>query len=313
MTNLRYLLKKILFRAGLYRINKLRNEAYILPYHMIVDKSCGFYPETPLNVFEAQIAHVAKNYSVLPLDEIADRLKFHKSVRGLMAITFDDGFADNYTKAYPLLVKYGLPSTIFLTTGAIDTGDAPWFLKIRYAFMRTRKRIIKLPLNKDGTELRLGSPHERYKASELVMRYLRTCHNAERIRFLMELWAALDIADFEGMGRLMLKWEEIREMSANGVSFGAHTVTHPIMTRISKEAAEEEMRTSKQRIEDLIGKPVTCFAYPFGKKGDCSSEVFGMAKELGFSCAVTSEAHVNRRDTNLFDLGRSYPWEFGVL
>jgi len=106
---------------------------------MIVDKTNGFYPETSTSDFEKQIAHLARNYKIISLDEIVDRVKTKKSLRRCVAITFDDGFRDNYEKAYPILKKYNVPATIFLLTGCIQNGEAPWFIRFRHVFMKTQK------------------------------------------------------------------------------------------------------------------------------------------------------------------------------
>ena len=84
---------------------------------MIVDEPNGFYPETSTSDFEKQIFHLAKNYKIISLDKIVDRIKNRRSLRRCVAITFDDGFRDNYEIAYPILKKYNVPATIFLTTG----------------------------------------------------------------------------------------------------------------------------------------------------------------------------------------------------
>ena len=85
------LIKKALFRAGVFHFQKLRNRFYIIPSHMVVDDPNGFYPETSTKVFERQIEHIAKHYNVLPLEDIAQRAHRGRSVRGCVAITFDDG------------------------------------------------------------------------------------------------------------------------------------------------------------------------------------------------------------------------------
>ena len=114
---------------------------------MIVDKPNGFYPEISICHFEKQIAYLTKKYNIIPLDEIIERIKKRGNLRRCVAITFDDGFKDNYRNAYPILKKYLVSATIFLTTGYIENQTAPWFIKFRYMFMKTKKPELKLDIN----------------------------------------------------------------------------------------------------------------------------------------------------------------------
>jgi peptidoglycan/xylan/chitin deacetylase (PgdA/CDA1 family) len=102
-------------------------------------------------------------------------------------------------------------------------------------------------------------------------------------------------------------------MSKIGISFGAHTVNHPILSRTSLRIAEMEIRESKRTIEEKIGKPVTSLAYPFGKKSQYTPQIFPILQELKFKCAVTTGIRTNTHSVNLFELNRPVPWEFSLL
>jgi len=147
MKKLKSIIKQFIFKTNLYKLNHLRNQFYIIPYHMIVDEPNGFYPETSTCDFGIQIQHLVANYRILSLDEIVERVKSRKSLQGCLAITFDDGFRDNYEIAYPILKKYNAPATIFLTTGYIENGTALWFIKLRYVFMKSEKGHFTSSLN----------------------------------------------------------------------------------------------------------------------------------------------------------------------
>jgi peptidoglycan/xylan/chitin deacetylase (PgdA/CDA1 family) len=280
---------------------------------MIVNEPNGFYPQTSTRDFEKQIAHLARNYKVISLDEIVERVKKRNSLRSCVAITFDDGFRDNYENAYPILKKYNVPATIFLTTGYIEDGTAPWFIKLRYIFMKTEKNRFQFSLNDKTISLPMRTREEKFAASDRAMACLKACPDEERLALLDRLCEELEINDFRELNNLMLTWDQVKEMSENGISFGAHTVSHPVLSRIPMEKAEKEIRESKKTIEEKVGKSVASFAYPFGKKAQYSPAMFDMLSELGFKCAVTCENGVNDLDTNLFELRRSSPWEVTVL
>ncbi|HYA41275.1 MAG TPA: polysaccharide deacetylase family protein, partial [Syntrophobacteraceae bacterium] len=144
-------IRNLVFSANLYRLISLRNLSHIVTYHMISDSLNGFYPETATKVFERQIAHLSKNYEIIPLDEVSLRITTGRSLRRSVAITFDDGFRDNYEKAYPILKRYNAPATIFVAAGYIESGDIPWFIRLRYIFKNTdRTRFQLRAIGSDG-------------------------------------------------------------------------------------------------------------------------------------------------------------------
>jgi peptidoglycan/xylan/chitin deacetylase (PgdA/CDA1 family) len=312
MKSFKSIIKQLLFKTRLYKFSSLQNRFYIIPYHMIVDEPNGFYPETSTADFEKQIAHLVKNYRIISLDEIVERVKNKKSLRRCVAITFDDGFRNNYEKAYPILKKYDVPATIFLTTGYIDSGTAPWFIKLRFLFMQTAKTHFNLSHNGTNISLPMNTISEKIAASDRAMAYLKNCHDQDRLPLLDRLCEELGVSTF-GLNDLMLTWDQIKEMAAHKISFGAHTISHPILSRISIEIAERESLNSKNTIEEEIGKTVTSFAYPFGKKSQYTPQIFPILQKLRFKCAVTTESEPNTHSVNLFELNRPVPWEFSLL
>jgi peptidoglycan/xylan/chitin deacetylase (PgdA/CDA1 family) len=154
---------------------------------------------------------------------------------------------------------------------------------------------------------------EKYAASERIMIYLKSCSDAERTSLLDRLVKELGILDFGGLNNLMLNWDQIRGMSKCGISFGAHTVTHPVLTTIPMDDGEREISESKKTIEEKIGKPVNTFAFPFGKRADYKPEMLPILERLQFRCAVTTEAGINNYSTSLFELNRFSPWELGTI
>jgi len=313
MNFLKPLIKQLLFKTNLYKFSSLQNRFYIIPYHMIVDEPNGFYPETSTADFEKQIAHLVKNYKVISLDEIVERVKTKKSLRLCVVITFDDGFRDNYEIAYPILRKYNIPATIFLTTEYIENGTAPWFIKLRYIFMKTQRTHLQLFHNGTTISSHMHTRDEKSAASDKAMAYLKDCHDQDRLILLDRLYEELGLNGFERLNDLMLTWNQIKEMAENDISFGAHTVNHPILSRIPLDKAKYEIVESKKRIEENIGEAVTSIAYPFGKKAHYSSDLFPVLEKVGFKCAVTTETTTNTYDTNLFALSRSAPWELSIV
>lgn len=301
------LFKQFLFTTKLYRLNSILNRFYILPFHMIADEPNGFFPEMSTCQFEKQIVSIVRNYNIVSIDEIIEKVKKKEPIRRCVAITFDDGFKDNYKIAYPILRKYHVPATIFLTTGCIENMTAPWFIKVRYMFMKTDRTDIK-SFNDKQIIFPMRTKQEKFAASEKVMAHLKNCTDDQRLHLLDRLGMELEFNDFKDLNEIMLDWEEIKTMSENGISFGAHTVNHPVLTRMPLDMVEEEILKSKQTIEDRLVRPVTGFAYPFGKEPQYSPKLFKILQELKFKFAVTTKIGANSYHTEMFALNRSGPW-----
>jgi peptidoglycan/xylan/chitin deacetylase (PgdA/CDA1 family) len=230
-----------------------------------------------------------RHFTVLPLDELAERARRRDLPRNGVAITFDDGYRDNYTNAFPVLRQLGLPATIFLTTDALDRGGLLWHDRVFDAFHRSRNPEARSTFVSELGRLRRVSPAERDR----------------RIETLLE---ELGVEPNGASGWEKLTWPEAREMASEGISFGAHTIDHPILTHVSPDEARRQIRESKQRIERELGSTITMFAYPNGGPSDFDPSTERLVKEEGFSLAVTTVAGANDESTNPFALRRTGMW-----
>jgi peptidoglycan/xylan/chitin deacetylase (PgdA/CDA1 family) len=230
-----------------------------------------------------------------------------------VAITLDDGYRDNYTNAYPLLKEYGIPATIFLATGFIGNTHMFWWDRIGESLKRTRvdrveKSWINGLLNGERAALPdtldLSTHAGRNQAWDSLTTALRRCERDRRDGILAVLEERLAVEPAES-DSTMLTWEQVVEMSGNGVDFGAHTVTHPSFASTTTDECEREAVESKRAIEARTGKPVISFAYPFG---DFNRDQMAIMKDrlrtAGFRCAFVVESGCVRADSDPYELKR---------
>ena len=133
----------------------------ILSYHRVNDEGDPFFPSLSTEVFERQMAFVARAYVVLTVEELVERMRRRAVPRNALAITFDDGYRDNLTHAAPILARLGLPATVFLVTGAIATGEPLWFDRLAAAFKQAVTPAWRAPW---GESLPLETPAQRLAA-----------------------------------------------------------------------------------------------------------------------------------------------------
>lgn len=283
----------------------------ILIYHRISPKSPPWYLDA-LNPedFEREIAYLRKVADIVPLDLLVRRLVQGEFLAPMsVAITFDDGYKDNYRFAYPILQRYNAPATIFLTTGLVGGSSVSWWDKVCFAIWNTSMREFQI----DGLgKYSLRSGAERLFSMREVMRLLNKVTEEQKNLMIDALVKALKVDIPASLGKeLALSWDEIREMSQGGISFGAHTVSHPILTKLPLEEAKHEIIRSKRDIEEKLEQPVTAFAYPNGAFGDFNAETVELLKESGFTFAVTGIPRLLMRSSELYSLDRIPPgWSF---
>jgi peptidoglycan/xylan/chitin deacetylase (PgdA/CDA1 family) len=286
----------------------------ILTYHRIGERNTegDFYDPQMISAspagFEWQMAYLSRHFTVLSLDEIIERFHAGNPLPiNLAAITFDDGYHDNYSLAYPILRRCNLPATIFLTTGLVGSASPMWWDEL--VFLIATTQASSLPVPGLGV-LRLESARDRLRAREKLRRYLKSLkENDRRIRVGALKRRIVAESNQQPSTPAPLSWKEAREMSRNGISFGAHTHTHPILTRVSIQEAEQEILRSKRIIENELGTPVRLFAYPNGKKGDFDTRTQEILFRSGFDAAVTlihGSNQLMKNQLNWFALRRIY-------
>jgi len=196
--------------------------------------------------------------------------------RSVCALTFDDGWRDTHSVAFPLLRKHGVPATVFLATGYV--GTRKWFWPERLAFLLAasgRYAEGKVAAAVDGRieELKGAPADER----ERVLGEMEKECRARGVVLPEE--------------RQTMTWDEAREMADAGIKFGSHTVNHVILTEAPPEVVERELVESKREIEAELGREVVSFCYPNGNWSPAVREAVGRA---GYRYAVTTQAGVIR-------------------
>lgn len=213
-------------------------------------------------------------------------------------VTFDDGFEDNYVNAYPILRRLGMQATIFLAAGYIGRPRTFWYDWLAYVVNKVPPCSWNMP--ELGLVLRIGGDvSARRRALHILLERLKTVPNFMRLTVLgrvAKVWGHIyDGIDLE-LSR-PLSWEQVREMSAGGIEFGSHSLTHPILTNLDDQALCYELHESKRVIESRIKQRVDVVAYPVGRSFAFDARVISMARSLGYRMGVSCLRGTNRMET----------------
>lgn len=297
-TQPRSLLKRkvlnLAYETGLIRAGRSlwAKSLTVVNYHRIDDTYRKDFDSFKPNVsatpqdFDRQLNYLAQWFNVVSLKGIVEWLDGHQDLPPYAAlITFDDGYLDNYTSAFPLLRKHNFPALIFLTTGHIGT-DVPFFWDMAaYCFSHTRNDYLTFP---DGQVEHWSDLKQREQVSKRWIEFMKTLPQTKKQIYVDNLPVLLGVSIPAGFfRRLMMDWGQVREMQKGGIEFGAHTVSHPILTRISLEQVREEVTGSKCKIEDELGESVLGFAYPNGQASDLNQGIEKVVADSGIRSAFT--------------------------
>jgi len=274
-----------------------KRHLFILLYHKVSPQARPLFGTAvaPI-VFEKQVRFLRRHYEIVDLQAFS--YPRPDTSKDYVAITFDDGYKDNFLHAFPILNRLDIPATIFLATDFIDTCRLLWHDKLAWILYnaacppdRTGLLQSRLPESMIHMIETFFSSEQGHQVRILrsLAAGLKLLPAEERDDVLSRLAKICKVIRWPGEAdRPMLSWEEVKEMFGCGISFGSHTKSHPVLSGLSEHLIREEVSQSKKAIEQHIGIPVTTFAYPYGKKEDYSQPVLRILKEEGFSCALST-------------------------
>ncbi len=278
----------------------------ILIYHRVLPKPDPMRQWEPdAHEFERQMALLADHFNVLPLVEAVERLKSGRLPRRSICVTFDDGYTDNAEIALPILQRWCIPATFFISTAFLD-GGCMW-----------NDTVIESVRMASGPELDLSSiglgrytidndSQRRQAVSQLLsaLKYFPLNERLERVARIADSVPAV-LPE-----RMMMTSGQVRALSNAGMDIGGHTVNHPILTSIGHEAARDEIAQGKEELTGITGLPVRIFAYPNGKPGqDYQCDHIDIVRSLGFEAAVSTSWGVANQAADLYQLPRFTPWD----
>jgi len=288
---------------------KTRQTLWILRYHSVSDyRDQNFRYLTPSiavspAVFESHIAFLSRNYRIISLDDVVAWISGAISLpRPAVAITFDDGYRDNYRHAYPILKKYGATATFYVATDAIGNADPLWTSELRDLVYRARQRHVTL-YSINSQRIDLSNEAAKKQTIQTIGRIMRCADKNTRGVIVREMRDKL-IGEKNGfLHEVMMSWDELREMKRGGMCIGSHTMSHPLLPAISQQEAAIEIAGSKAKIEEELDALAVHFSYPNpGEAVHVNEAVKTLVRHAGYLTARTSTKGSVRKDSDLLAL-----------
>jgi peptidoglycan/xylan/chitin deacetylase (PgdA/CDA1 family) len=307
---IKLLIASALYYSGLLRLRAKKDQLNrpdrrfkILTYHRVLDDANRKQADTQPGMcvtrssFYKQLVYLKNNYNIISLDKLYELLNNGETVpERTVAVTFDDGWIDNYTIAYPVLRELNLPATIFVATDMINSGELPVFIhaslllgesdiwprKAVEAFQRVVRENDLAPAQPAFASDKLEACGNNAFDFMVTFMLLKTAQMDQLLALMMEA-GGIDANDWYAK-RWLINWDEVREMNRSVISFGSHGQTHELMTELTLAQVEQELIASKRYIEQQMNEPVTIFSYP---NGNYNEPIKQLVKKSGYIGAVT--------------------------
>lgn len=315
------------------RIRKLSApRGLILLYHRVADSPPDPYAlcVTPQH-FTEHLEVLRKESQLIRLQQLASALKDGDRPQRAVALTFDDGYANNLYQAKPLLERYDAPATVFVTAGYIGSEREFWWDELDRLLLQPGTLPETLQLKINGDTFRWSLVEAECHAEKRVQRHqygnrvvpdkndldlrlqcyrslshlLRSFPDAEKKKVLHELldWAGQE-PRLRPSHRALLPDEIVHLAEGGLIEIGAHTMTHPVLSTLPADVQREEIQRSKILLEEIVGRVVLSFAYPHGSWGDYTPETVSIVREVGFTCACSVLFDTIWRGTDCYRLPR---------
>jgi len=298
------IIRKFVSTFNLGSLLQRKDAISVLTYHGIQEakNSVNDYCFIAQDIFDQQMKYLSENFEVKsPENAFIDSYTNKKPVA---VITFDDGFMNNYRYALPILKKYNLPATVFLSTGFVDTNDTIWFCKIIDIIESCNQETIDW----NGESINIKTPSDKKLASSKIQSELKSLHPKlidEKIEDLMR--SVSREKNYLKTPYEMLNRHALDAMTKSKlITFGAHTYSHAILSRISVAEAEVEVKKSLKDVERFTGKRCNLFAYPNGGVDDYGEYHKSFLKELGVSLVFSMKHGVSSKNDDYKEIKRLF-------
>lgn len=286
---------------GIYRLARFitRNEPKVLMYHRFAEFDGN--GAVGVETFEKQLQYVKRHFHPVTMSELADEVyEQNHTVPNRVVITIDDGYQDFYQYAYPLLKKYDIAATLYVTTGFVDNKNWLWPDKISWllsSVQQPRPEFRHHSIKLEGGKISQAQQADDWR---MLINYLLSVDNETKdtcIAALADVWD-VPLPQSAPEKYQPCTVDQLKEMQENGIELGGHTVNHPSLGKVTKEVAEYEILESEKWLNDHLGCKTRSFCYPNGTSSDFNQDTMDIvAQQSKFNAAVTAfaDAHGNEQ------------------
>jgi len=314
------LVKTALMNSGVLAVafRLAPNGIVVLHYHSVQDNTKrfanAFVPGTihALSLFEEQMELVAHRYCPVGMDDVLRSLNGEVNLPPrAVAVTFDDGFADNFELAAPVLNRLGIRALFNLVVGSIEAPNPPWFCRLHHAFSTTTRETW--PDSSDGCIRPIANPEDRRAAFLTASRRCAMSIGRSQEGMISKIEEELDAEPLERKNCPMMTWDQARELRRMGHLIGSHSLSHPNLAYLDDLSVWTEVVESKARLEAELRGPVDYFSYPNPiMTPNFDERTIRITEQAGYKLAAHGDTGPVRAGQNPLSVHRvPAPWSLG--
>jgi peptidoglycan/xylan/chitin deacetylase (PgdA/CDA1 family) len=272
--------------------------ARVIMFHGVGGSDC------PADIFESQMRYLKANFNVVSLREALTI--FDDSLRKFsteIVLTFDDGLQNNYTIAYPILLRYELPATFFVCPGLIESRTWQWAHEMEQRLIGCKQDNLQKIFDKLGISERESEGNRDSDVTEKIIELMKTMENDRRIgteNFIRSLTQNFETAKRQHDLYDTMNWDELCSMDPELITIGSHTVHHQMLTRVPNEEMHYQIQESKQWLERRLNRPVDFFCYP---NGDYDTPIAQVVAQ-NYKAAVTTKSGYFNKGDDVYQINR---------
>jgi peptidoglycan/xylan/chitin deacetylase (PgdA/CDA1 family) len=276
----------------------------VLLYHRVahLENDPQLLAVSPEN-FDAHISLLKNKYTLITVDEFQFHLEHKKKFpENAVLITFDDGYADNFLEALPVLEKHKTQALFYISTGTLNTEKEFWWDAMERIILlsATQPSVDSFELNGSVYGLKDLNPEKRCRLYESLLPELRRMTSEKRDEKIVLLTSLFKSEEGRGTHRAMT-FDQFKKMRmSKSAVIGAHTHLHPSLGALTYDEQFKEINTSKKIIEELTGEKVIHFSYPFGTNQDYNSDTLKIVKQLGFKTTAANYPAISHKHSDIF-------------
>ena len=299
---------RVLRTAGSWTSSKV----VILRYHSVQDDPAPFAHTIGWGIIHAttafaeQIEMIARHYKPVSMGDVQNFLAGGKNLPDrAVAVTFDDGYADNYEVAAPILDRFGVPGAFYATIKNVEDATPPWYCRLRNAFHMSLRN--DWPDAREDREWPMATRAERHESFLVASRRLAKLAGEAQMRSLVQIENELEVQPLGYAGAPMMSWDQLRGLIKGGHIVGSHTMTHPNLAYVDDAVLRLELKESKRVMEEQFGSPVVHFSYPSPiLQPHFNEATVERARQAGYQTSVTCVPGVVRRGQEPLALRRVF-------
>jgi peptidoglycan/xylan/chitin deacetylase (PgdA/CDA1 family) len=273
--------------------NLLRNSdiGVIFMLHRFADPTLDYEAPQNVDALREMLKYLRRQrFDLVSLATLIERAEAGTPLKGAIAFTIDDGYRDHATIGAQLFAEFDCPATTFITTGFVDRKVWFWWDKIEYVFRHTTRRSLAVAIGEDKPPLRFtwNSERERAAAQSTVIEACKRVSETGKNVAILGLANAAEVELPLQAPEIYspMSWAEARQCEQIGMTFGPHTVTHPILANTSDEQSAFEIEESWRRLSAEVEHPVPVFCYPNGQPTHFGDREVNTVVRVGLRGAV---------------------------